>query len=509
MESLKIYTQNVELSEVMDNGNLKLRFILCDFNPNLNGVSLDRETISEWMDTIKNQPLVGKIRANGKDFMGHEMKVVSKKNKETGEIEKVVEFDTSAVGVFYNVEICEIDGVEYLVADAEIWSRFPRVIQIITDRINSEDGLHTSWEVSVLESRLESGIKVIEKGCFFGHCLLGADVAPAYGCSGVLEAASTSDDEELYEAITLDVASQKELEMEDFEVMVSEETTDLNEESAVVEAEVSEGELLDGVDVEEVVEESNAETENAEEAADIEEVSEVEESEDVVDAPEVSSLTDRDIRRQLSEEMNKRHRDDCKYYDLVFTFPADFYALFHDYSNSDLEFTAVTYEICEDTVKIIEEIPVELVATIKDFNSEMSAKNDALVKANDRIQSLEAENSTLRPYKEAAEQAAAAKALAEKEQKVSDLKSYALKSKLISEEEISEESGSEISQMIAEANEDGVRKVIADRFMASLMDDTKPEVEVSEVNPVASVTASLINDEAAEKVNPISIYLNN
>ena len=137
MESLKLFTKTVELSEVADNGNLKLRFILCDFEPNLNGVALDRSTIESWMGTIINQPLVGKIRVDGKDFMGHEMKLRNVFNPDTGESEREVIFDTQAVGTFYNVEIQTIDGVEYLVADAEVWARFPNVIKIIRTRIRA------------------------------------------------------------------------------------------------------------------------------------------------------------------------------------------------------------------------------------------------------------------------------------------------------------------------------------------------------------------------------------
>lgn len=486
MESLKLFTKTVELSEVADNGNLKLRFILCDFEPNLNGVALDRSTIESWMGTIINQPLVGKIRVDGKDFMGHEMKLRNVFNPDTGESEREVIFDTQAVGTFYNVEIQTIDGVEYLVADAEVWARFPNVIKIIRTRMATEEGLHTSWEILIKEKELRKGIEVITNGEFIGHCLLSQDTTPAYGCSRILcEAASVDDDEPLYEAIMLDVASQKEKTMDEFEVVVNEEPEVASEEPTA-----------------EVVEEETPEVSEAGEPADpIAEPAAEEpavEPEGQTEEVETSALTDWDLRRHLEEEMRRRHAEDKTEYWLAYLLPADSYALFHTNRGNELDFVEATYEVVDNEVHILTETEVTLVTNLRDLNSFVAAKDNALAEANAKILSLTEENATLEKYKEAAEKEERRKAKAERDQKVAELRNYALKSQLITEAEANE---GKIAKLISELNESAIKAIIAERFMAQM--ETSAAKEPAE----EIVASSLIDDEDTTVVNPIAIYV--
>ena len=495
MEVLKVYSQDVEVAEVTQNGNLKLKFIICDFDPNRNNVALNRDTIDAWKDTIVNQPLVGKIRANGKDFMGHEMRIVSKRNSETGEIEREAVFDTSAFGVFLDVDISEIDGKEYLVADAEVWARYPRALDIIKKRIESEEGLHTSWEIRVLKSHMDNGVKILDDGVFTAHCLLGADRVPAYGCSGYVEAASASDcadDEELYEAITMDVASQEERDMEEFTVTVAEEETPavVEENTPAEETKVGEQAATEPETSEQTVEEPAPEEPQTEET-------------------EVSSLTDNDIRKKLNEAYHAKHKDDYGY--LSVWYPSDFYALFHSYKDNDMDFTAVTYAVADDEVEIVEEVPVTLVVGIREINSAMAEKDASLLKASEKIRELEEENATLRPFKEAADKAKAEKEEAEKAEKVEALRTYATHSGYISQEEAEAGSDSPVAQMIAELDEAGVKALIVERFMKKLETSEQAETEVKDETPVVSEheTASLIEDAARQEINPIMVYLNN
>lgn len=481
MDNLHLYVKSVEIAEELENGNLRLRFILCDFNPNGNGTRLNRDTIETWMGTIINQPLVGKIRANGKDFMGHEMKIVNRMNSETGEVEKEVRFDTVAVGTFYNVEIITIDETEYLTADAEIWARYPRVIELIAKRIHSENGLHTSWEILTLESHQEDGIKVIDRGAFIGHCLLGEDFAPAYKCSGYLEAATLftyPDDEELYEAIASDIASQKENDMKNNKV--------------------KDGEAVPALE--------NAEGKNPIDTSSEGQPTVLDEPGTApTDTPDVSALTDRDVRRKLQEQMVSRHEG--KWYELTFIYPADCTALFHDYADSEMSFVKVVYTIEENDVTIQEESDVTLQASIVDFNAQMALKDEALVKANETIRRLEEENAAMLPFKAEAERMERERLEAEKAQKVDALREYAAKSGLISAEEM--DGDGDIAALISDGNEAEIKRIIAERFMASLDQKEDGTGNAPEVSSMAHESAILIEDNGNVQVNPISLYLNN
>ena len=85
MDKVILYSSQVFLSEENTNPDSYIaKFIICDFGRNKNGVALDREHIEEWLATLNNKPLVGKIkmRYDGEyDFSGHNMKVVTKRTK--------------------------------------------------------------------------------------------------------------------------------------------------------------------------------------------------------------------------------------------------------------------------------------------------------------------------------------------------------------------------------------------------------------------------------------------
>lgn len=202
MDHIKLFSNQVELSSI-SNGNLQAKFILCDFSVNKNGVQLDRANIENWMSTIIHQPLVGKIvrnvATNTDDFSGHNMKVTV-----LSDGSKRVEFDTNAYGSFTSVNIEKIDGAEYLVATAEIWARYPKVIELISNRVQTST-LNSSWEIAVSEYRMDGPVKVITSGEFTGHCLLGKNHAPAFDCSRLLEVAEEDYYDEEFEAAISEV----------------------------------------------------------------------------------------------------------------------------------------------------------------------------------------------------------------------------------------------------------------------------------------------------------------
>ena len=177
-----------------DSDVFKAKFVVSDFSTNRNKCKLNRKTIVNWMNTLINKPLVGKLTSSysgESDFTGHNLKTVVKEDGD-GNRYKTTEFDTQAFGVFTDVGIEKIDDDECIVASCDIWKRFPKACEVIMKRI--EDGvLNTSWEIGISESHkvMENGVpvKIIDNGTFLGHCLLGKNVTPAYDCSRALEIA--------------------------------------------------------------------------------------------------------------------------------------------------------------------------------------------------------------------------------------------------------------------------------------------------------------------------------
>lgn len=213
MDNIKFYSNQVWLAEEQgDPDALSAKIVICDFSVNKNGVQLNRDTINEWVSSLVNAPLVGKIKAKGNgeiDFTSHNATVVTRVD-ENGEQYSDIEFNTDAFGTFTSAEIELVDGVECIVATAKVWKRFYDASNLIVKRIK-EGTLSTSWEISVedAEKKIISGsiVKVINKGRFIGHALLSSATAPAYDISRVLEVASANDDEELCSAILRDVMS--------------------------------------------------------------------------------------------------------------------------------------------------------------------------------------------------------------------------------------------------------------------------------------------------------------
>ena len=217
MDIVKFDSNKVWLGSTEDRDALYAKFLICDFSTNLNSVRLNRNRIDEWISTLVDQPLVGKIvmRADGtKDFTGHNARIV-KRTAEDGSEYEDVEFDTSAFGTFQDVAIEEIDGRECIVATAKVWRRFHDASTIIEKRCESGD-LHTSWEVGVDEASMEiedgRPVKVIDRGHFIGHCLLGKNVLPAYPCSGLLDVAEVDEDQALLNAIVRETMVSEEIE---------------------------------------------------------------------------------------------------------------------------------------------------------------------------------------------------------------------------------------------------------------------------------------------------------
>ena len=474
MDNIVFYSDQVYLSENSNPDSYIAKFIICDFGRNKNGVALDRNTIENWMSTLKNKPLVGKIkmRYDGEyDFTGHNVREVEKVD-ENGNKYREVEFDTEAFGTFFDVAIETINDKEYIVASCEIWKRFTKACEIIVNRIQ-EGSLSTSWEISVEKSTqgIIDGLmtKIIQAGRFIGHCLLGKNVSPAYDSSGLLEIASTNYDMEFAEALSQDILSQgldKENEAKEennlqsnIETQVAEE----NVEETVVETPVAE------------TTESSTETEVTENK----------------DETEVSQLTEYDLRKKICEACRAKLDKWCW---ISFHFPVEKEVWLEvDGRESELDFVRMTYTVENDTITVSDPEEVKLTVSIADVNTkiaeleaEVSTKDEAIIKSGEEITRLKTEISELSPFKEKFEQAEQERIENELKEKKDNLVSSITKSGLITKDEI--EASEELKGYVDNLDEKSLKAILADRYIASLNDNT---TEISETqNEVETETAS-------------------
>ena len=488
VDKVQFLAKSVELAERAEGEDLHAKFVLCDFGSNLNHVRLDRAKIDGWKDTIVNEPLVGRLNASN-DFEGHNMRIVLK----PGTKEREVIFSTEAYGTFTDCAVEEVDGHEYICANAVIWARYPNVVRLIEDRVNSGEGLNTSWEILVSDSYLDpiSGDKVITDGKFTALCMLGRNVTPAYGCSGLLEVAEADEDLEFEEALAMDMAAVKESEqdtMDNEDLIVSVEESEAELETQMAEEESSAAQIT-------VEPEVNAETEvEPEEAEEQPEVQE-ETSEEAEPEPEVSALTTNDVCRLICQKLSEK--------DLypAFVFPEEHLCWARRWGDNECDFVQYAYSVNGDQVEISGEgEPVRLVVEPRQINAEISKRDDALNQANEKINTLQAQVDALEPYRAEHEKAEAERIAAEHEQKVNELKAYALRSGHVVEAEF--ESDEHIKAMISELDEAGIKQLIAERFMASLENksDVEPETAEAKKTVVTETAAHVDVNQEAEPV---------
>ena len=494
MDNIVFYSNQVYLSENSNPDSYIAKFIICDFGRNKNGVALDRNTIENWMSTLKNKPLVGKIkmRYDGEyDFTGHNVREVEKVD-ENGNKYREVEFDTEAFGTFFDVAIETINDKEYIVASCEIWKRFTKACEIIVNRIQ-EGSLSTSWEISVEKSTqgIIDGLmtKIIQAGRFIGHCLLGKNVSPAYNSSGLLEIASTNYDMEFAEALSQDILSQgldKENEAKEennlqsnIETQVAEE----NVEETVVETPVAE------------TTESSTETEVTENK----------------DETEISQLTEYDLRKKICEACRAKLDKWCW---IAFHFPIEKEVWLEvEGRESELDFVRMTYTVENDTITVSDPEEVKLTVSIADVNTkiaeleaEVSTKDDAIIKSGEEIARLKTEISELSPFKEKFEQAEQERIENELKEKKDNLVSSITKSGLITKDEI--EASEELKGYVDNLDEKSLKAILADRYIASLSEnntevsETKTEVETE----TASTNLDGLEDEQLDVKSIMKSY---
>ena len=463
------YSRNICCSEITEHPDHYLaKFVICDFSVNGNQVALNRDTIESWMSTLVGNPLVGKLVVAPKgelDFSGHNMKVVTRKD-DNGNEYKTAEFDTDAFGSFQSVGIEKIDDTDFIVASCKIWKRYPKACATILRRIESGT-LNTSWEIDVLKAH--KGIvggrmaKIIDDGVFTAHCLLGANVEPAYKCSKLLEVAETDFGLELANAYIEDTKEISNIESNEKEAKNLKLNKDKETQTAQVEP--TEPEQAPA-----------GEPETGTEPAGKPEPT-----------TETSSLTGRDLYMKLEDAVSKISSD----YYMTDVFPEDhtIWCKKWGYMN-ELDYIMFPYTVEGDEVSLGEPQNITLTVSISDVNTKIAELNNTIASLNTELQSAKEEVASLAPYKDQAEKAEAEKAAAELAQKKEDLRQYAISSKMITEAEVSD--GGNYASLIDNLDETGIKSVIAERCVeAAKKAPAEKKIETSDVHKPESIKLNL------------------
>lgn len=485
METIKLTSNfNIILSEDENSDSSDAKFIICDFSPNANNVSLNRDTIENWIDTLKFKPLVGKVvtRFDGKrDFSGHNAKIVEETDENGNKI-KSIEFDTSAFGSFYEVGIETIDDIEYIVAKSKVWKRYKESYAIFKKRVESQKGLKTSWELTVSESHQETidgkDVKVIDEGCFIGHAVLGEFVQPAYKSSGVLEVASEIVDDELAIALSNDL------------LLLSEENSD---------------------------DESEINKNNTEGGNEMPKENE----------QELSALTDNDIYSKVRKAINSANED--RWYYISMLYPYDYKCVAYTWDRaSEEDYVEFQYSVnSDDTISITSQqdvklkfVPVaeiesqiaELQSKVEESEKEIAEAGKQIVELSKEKETLETQVAELIPFKEKVDELEKAEMERQLAELSEQLKSYALEDELITSEEI--DSNDVLSSIFAEltienfeASKEKVdvvkgKKAIAimrKRKQCANEESSEKETEVSETKEEHLVSAKSDLNEGSEE----------
>lgn len=461
-----------EISEDKSNPDyLNGRFCICDFDLNKNNVSLNRDTIDEWVSTLVGTPLVAKITKDIKgkeDFGSHELKIVSFKDK-NGKMQKKAVFDTSAFGVCTDVSIeTSDDGKDYIYASYKIWKRFENACKIIQERA---DNLHTSWEICTEEftQKIKDGkvTKQIDKGRFIGLAMLAKNVPPAYSSSGLLEVAEEQDNE-------LNIALMEDLE----NLNISSNIKSENKE--VIEMQDNVENIEQTVETSETVETVETETiDTTETSNEVTETNDVSETQTDNEETEVSALTERDLYNGLNRAFEAPDSSGkCTYGYPFFIFPAENMAWFKEYgAKSELDLVEVKYTVENNQVKITERNPVTLTVSPREINQIIAQKDNAIVEMSAQVQSLNEKVAELQPYKDKVDEIEKAEREAQLEKDRKELSDYAISSGYITQEEI--DSSEEIKGYIESLDKTSIKALIADRVVASLV-NKEQDVETSE-----------------------------
>lgn len=458
-ERMYLNSSRVWLAEDANNSDpdaLIVKFLICDFSRNKNGVAINRKRINEWLDTLIHKPVVGKISVNSngaEDFTSHNM-TIETRIADDGNTESFVVFNTDAYGTFVDAAVEKINDIDCIVATAKIWKRYEEACEIIQRRIN-EGVLHTSWEIVIEEesSCLQQGevTRIIDKGRFIGHCLLSENVEPAYDSSGVLSVAEKSQLNETTDNKCL-VAAFLNAKTKGGENDMRKTSKDL--ESVAVQTSSADAGTVTAVSSEKEVNKG-------------------------ADTVAVSSLTDFDICEQIYKAMRDQGESKSGY--IKYWFPVESYfvwSLYYPIGGSELNCLKINYTIQDDKVVLQSEETVTVsfdpIKPQQDYENsvkECETKDETIIALNEKVReyseqlnTLKSEYEGLKAFKEQYDKDISEKAhMAE----VEKIKEYALKSGVITEAEL--ETSEEVKTSIDAVDYQTIKSIISDRVVASVI----------------------------------------
>lgn len=443
---------------------------------NLNGVGLASGSEDSYK-SLEGMPVVAKINASGNSFGSHEVAIDDKG--------KFI-FNTSAYGVHTEVwqaddtvDIPEVGQVTVpcLFAKSRIWKRFGSVVNLIANKMTDPEkfngGLWSSWELQGGEYTLnDKNQKIYSTYTFLSNCLI--DVPPAYGeASKTLLVASEEFEKQLEAAYKNDI-----------------------------------------------------------------ELSNKEEEEKLGKANEQSALTTRDLRKKIDGALNKNGYNSNPYYYLWEIYPNDQKVLaYNEYRESEDDYVVVSYSVendvvtigeikekklseliaeykmytpeqssvnvninVEDTAKLIAEKEAEIKVlkdTVDTLTSEVTDKDEKLIKAGQTIVELQASVEELTPFKVKADELAQAEQERLDEVKRQELKEIASNSGYFTDEEL--ETSEELQTLISEKDENGLKLLIAEKVISGAtpvkkVEKKEDETIVSSKNETLSTTTMTDNN---------------
>lgn len=440
-ENIFIASEVVEISE--SNTYLELTSRICYYDDtNANGVLLPSDGAEDKSQTLVNMPVQAKYRTNIvglPTFSGHEMLKDQNGN---------ISFGTQSIGTHTDVYIENADvdvrgvikNLPCLYAKYRIWKRYENVVAAVR-RLFSIGKLFGSWEIVISSYEYKDGIKRVADYEFLANTLLGYEYAkPSYGVDAKALSLSTdiSDGLMVAEALSQDIISHG-----------------LDKENNA-----KEDNNLQKKNVTQVAEN------NAEGAIDETPVATLNN-----DVTEISQLTEYDLRKKIREACRAKLDKWCW---ISFHFPVEKEVWLEvDDRESELDFVRMTYEVNNDTITVSDSENVKLTVSISEINtkvaeleSEISTKDDAIIKSGEEISKLKVEVSTLTPFKEKFEKDEQEKVAAALQVKKDTLVSSVTKSGLITKEEI--ESSEELKGYVDTLDDKSLKAILAERYMESL-----------------------------------------
>lgn len=495
-EKIVLSGSPIEIAEYADHKMATFLISVLD-EYDLNDRMIPKESGELYHSSIVGFPILAKMVCNEAgdpvDFGGHEMYIVVDEEGNT-----VVRFNTHPIGSVVESWIEERAVAGYsgkkhcIMIKAKLWStRYPEYFAVL-DKLWAAKKLKSSWELTVHEAVQTTRGRILKAFSFIGNTLLGSQVVGAVPGAGVYEYAEANPDFELAMALSKDVFVSKTAQRKEDGILDSENV--IQEQIAAENAENVE------TPVQTVEAERDAETSGSE--ADVAAVAETDSKpEDAAvaeavteDKPEVESamLTNYDLRRRIQEAYRAQYN---KWGWIGFWFPANSEAWIEDESrDSELEYTRIVYTVGDDdTVTIQETQAVTLTVAVSEINTALAARDDAIVKANERINELSAQIAALQPYKDAADKAEQERIEAETAEKRKVFREKMISSKLFDQDEL--ETSEVLKNMIECLDENALKVEIAERFMAKLDKPAEPVVDVAQAaQPVVQETRTQVGD---------------